>query len=223
MYYALVIDNNIVLGPRMWSWSAFKDYMEEESIDFSQLPRSAPDQPVVTGIWKILPASSPTMPTSIDEPYEQLAGPYWTVYENHIEGYYSTAPTLFDTVKGTILGNVAFKRYMLENLELKIEINGVKYTVFTKRGEYRDAYTLKYLQMNDGDQIVWKFPQGFATITKQDLKSIIDLINNHVQSLFDWESEKQALINNATTNDDIRSIDITHPLEYKLAPDYREE
>lgn len=209
MYYSLVRNNKIEVGPRIWSWSVFFDYLSDESLPTTDLPKSAPDQPIVTDEWKILPTSAPTMPDWIDEPYEQLAGPFWTVHDDHVTGYYSTAPVDIEAVKGVLREKVSNNRYKVETSEFDYTIGSDTVTVDASR-ENRNNYFIKSLELNDGESILWKFRQGWFNTSKTDFYNINQILKIQIQSSFDWENQVHQQIGNSQTIEELKSIELRH-------------
>jgi hypothetical protein len=217
MYYSLIRNNKIELGPRIWSWSAFYDYLIEESLDTSTLPKTAPDQPIVTDDWKILPTAAPTMPNNMNEPFEQLAGPFWTINENDVTGYYDVAPVDIDAIKGILRAKVADNRYKLEIKEFNYNLNGNNVTVNTNR-EVRNNYFMKYLELDSDETIQWKFNQGWFETSKNDFKNINIMLKNQIQASFDWELQVNQQIDNCTSVDQLKLIETRHSSQIPSDP-----
>ena len=52
----------------------------------------------------------------------------------------------------------------------------------------------------------WKTPQGFITLTAQQIIAIADAVREHVQGCFDREAELLALVESATTPEEVEAI-----------------
>ena len=211
--YALIHNNQIQVGPRQWNYVFFKDYLEEENIDYSAVPRPAPKSPIVTPEYKILPVVGVTQPPC-DPTFEQYAGPFWNINENDITGYYNVVPQLLEIAKGSLKEKVTATRYKVEVGGCKFTFaDGVEVTLYTSR-EDRGSYMEALQIMPDGSSIVFKFPNAvFKTVTKAELGQMVATGAAHIQSAFVWEAERHDLINAATTLDELRAIDISHPLD----------
>lgn len=211
MYYALVSNNNIVAGPRMWSWSFFNDYFQQNNLDISQFPRTAPANAVISTTWSLLPVTDPSYPANgVNEPYEQLSGPYWTVYTDHIDGYYTSVPTPLESIKGTLREKAMVSRYNVESIGVTVTVQNTVLTAHSTR-DTRDLYLIKSLSIGDSDTINWKFKEQWMTLSKSDLQNIHQTIHTSTQSLYDWEYNVTTQINNANTAADLQAITVLHP------------
>lgn len=209
--YALVYNDKIEVGPRTWSWPPFKSFLDDNLLDTSALPRTLPDGPIITDTWKILPVEEPSVPT-IFFPYEQPAGPYWTIHEDHITGWYEASPIEIDRVKDHLKGQITANRYEVEVQGIKLTIQGHEVTIDTARGS-RDIFFQTYLALGENDIINWKFPEIWITLSKNDLGYIVQSGKDHIQSAFDWEKQKHLEIDAATTREDLEAIVLNHPLQ----------
>jgi hypothetical protein len=63
--------------------------------------------------------------------------------------------------------------------------------------------------------VPFKFKNGiFRTgVTKQQLQEIVNLGMMHIASTFEWESGKVTEIENATTKEELKAIELKHPLQ----------
>ena len=214
VFYGLVYNGNIEVGPRQWSYSFFKDFLEEEGLDWSTLPRNAPeDGKVITDQWKILPVTDVVQP-SYEDPFEQWAGPYWTINEDSITGLYEVVPNTIEMVKGKLKESVTNTRYKIEVGGTKfIFADGTEVSLYTTR-EDRNVYLQAYQIMADDQSVVFKFTNAvFKTVTKAELGAIVDAVATHIQTVFTWESNKYAEINACTTIDELKNIDIEYLVE----------
>ena len=213
--YALIHNNQIQVGPRQWSWSFFKDYLDEEGLDSSALPRVNPNEPIITAEWKIVPVTIASMP-AVDAPYEQLAGPFLTINEDSVTGHYSTAPVEMESIKNTLKAKVTANRYNAEIAGVPFTFaNGTTVTVLTnreERGTYVDAYNV----LADGASIVFKFPNAtFVTMTKEELRQVVDAGAAYIRDVFVWEADKYTEINAATTINELKAIELRHSSQIK--------
>lgn len=211
--YALIHNNQIQVGPRQWSWSFFKDYLDEEGLDASQLPRVNPNTPIITAEWKIVPVTIDPMP-AVDSPFEQLAGPFLTINDESVTGHYSTAPVAIESIKNTLKATVTANRYTAEIAGTKYTLtDGTEVTVLTnreERGTYVDAYNV----LADGQSIVFKFPRSiFKNITKTELGQIVDAGAAYIRDVFVWESNKYTEIDTANDTAALKAIELRHPTQ----------
>lgn len=207
--FALVQNNTIVVGPREWSYWVFKDYLEQNLLNSSQLPITFTD-PVITEEWKLLPITELVEPQH-DSLFQQYAGPYWTIYDTYITGYYNVIDSSIDLIKSHLKNKIASNRYDLE-------VQGFNYTfpdnvvvgVYTSR-EDRSVYLDALIVMGDNDTIDFKFQNSiFKSVTKAQLQSIVGLGSQHIKNAFAWESSKILEIDNAATIDDLKLITVEY-------------
>lgn len=202
-------NGQMVVGPRLWSWSMFWDYLDEEKLDSSQLPKSAPDEAIFTDQWSILPTTLSDATPALDEPYEQLAGPFWTIYSDYILGQYSSVPCDIEAIKGNLREKIMNNRYVAETAPITYTINGSTVNIDTSR-ENRNSYFLKSLDMTDTETSSWKFKQGWFDVTKTDFTNINQLIKTQIQTCFDWERQIHQQITNAQTIEELKSINLIY-------------
>lgn len=210
--FALVQNNLIKIGPREWSYPMFRYYLETNKLDFSLLPFVYKD-PIITENWKILPVTELTEPP-YNSLFEEYAGPYWTIYENYITGYYNVVNSPIDLIKGHLKEKIAANRY-------EVEVSGINFTfsdnvtveIYTDR-EDRSVYLDALLVMSDTDTIDFKFKNNvFKTVTKLELQAIVAVGSQHIKDVFAWESMKVKEIDNALTIDELKLIELRHPIQ----------
>lgn len=211
--YGLIYNGVIEVGPRQWSFSFFKDFLEEEGLDTTALPRNAPadNAPVITEQWKILPVTELTYPSTIEEPFDQLAGPYWTIHDEYITGYFDAVPNTIEMVKSKLKEVVTKNRYTVEVGGTKfIFEDGTEVKLYTTR-EDRNVYLQGYQILADGESVVFKFTNSvFKSVTKVELGLIVDAVATHIQTVFTWESNKYAEIDACTTIEELKNVDIEY-------------
>jgi hypothetical protein len=214
MQYALVRNNQIQVGPRSWNRGFFLDYLEEENLDFKLIPRKEQTEPVITDEWKLLPVTEVEFP-ELDGIYEQFVGPFWTIHEDHITGLYTKTDSELNGVKGALKNTVAANRYLVETGKLEYTFSdGQVVELYTEREE-RMIYLNTLQALPDGMTVPFKFKNGiFRTgVTKQQLQEIVNLGMMHIASTFEWESGKVTEIENATTKEELKAIELKHPLQ----------
>lgn len=203
--------DEVLLGPIEWNPKFIASVLRSD-LDLPYTPTVlASDTQKVP--YEILPNVWVRRVTNVSEEYnpkiQTLIGPYWSYNENQeaIATYVAQNKPL-DIVKAELKQEVAAERYKKEIAGVKVTIQGQEVTVDTNRGD-RDIFVQKYLLMTDGDTVQWKFPEGWLTITKAELGTIVSAGAAHVQSVFDWESTKTSEIDNALDHGVLNSITIT--------------
>jgi hypothetical protein len=207
--YGLVHNNRIVVGPRKWNRAFFLDYLTKNGLDTASLVYDAPNAPIVTDDWKILPVTTILTP-AIEKPYQKLIGPAWTIGDDNITGEYTVSDNDISNVKAELKQTVSRYRY-------DVEVSGTTYffgdlqevSVSTSRSD-RDVFVSYYSTMAEDETISFKFKNGVFrdSITRTEVKAIADLIKNHIKDAFVWESQKWAEIDVCTTFDQLKNIEL---------------
>lgn len=211
--FALIHNNKIQVGPRTWVYSFFREYLEENELDFSILPRVTPTgstEPVIGIGWKILPVTIAT--PGYDSTYEQLEGPFYTIGESLITGTYNVLPTSLEHSKSVLRQKVTDHRYYGENKGTQFTFaDNQTVTIYTNR-EDRGTYLQAYQLLPDGASIVFKFQGGiFRSVTKQELLSIVMTGVEWIQSAFEWEAAKIEEIDACVTAGELKLVQLTNP------------
>jgi hypothetical protein len=203
--YALIHNNQIQVGPRQWSYSFFKEYLVEEGLDFSALTVREQPTGIHTSTYRIVPVTI-TKHANVEPIYEQPSGPFWTIYEDRVEGEYKSAPVSIDAVKSILKQKAAEERYKKETSGTKAIISVGEVNLYTDR-DTRKTY-LEALQLipDDVSTFNFKFSNGFFPVNKGDLTLIVSTIVTHVQAAFDWEAGIVAAIDSATTIAELKAI-----------------
>lgn len=210
--FALIHNNLINVGPREWSYWIFRQYLEDNGLDYSDLPYLATES-IISTDWKILKITELIEP-SHNPLFEEYSGPFWTIYDTYITGYYNVINSSINTIKGHMKEIVAANRYT-------VEVKGIEFTfsdnttveLYTNR-EDRNVYLDALMIMQDTDTIDFKFKNGiFKNITKSELQSIVTVGSQYIKNAFTWESNKITAIDNAQSIDELKLIELRHPLQ----------
>jgi len=126
--YILIHNNTIQVGPRSWIAQAFKDYLLESEDEIliqeaQNIPRTEPTALLSGTNWKILPARIISSP-ELDPLFEQLAGPYWTIHEDHVTGVYEKVDARLEDSKGALRNIVTSTRQQMEEYGFLYPYNG---------------------------------------------------------------------------------------------------
>jgi hypothetical protein len=207
MQYGLIDNGYMKVGPRDYIRVFFEDYLNLRGIDFD-LPGSydSIEPIVINDTIRIAPVEDPIIP-EFDTPTQQLAGPFWNSNENPVTGWYDVAPVDLDIAKNKLKTLLAAKRYEKETSDIDITVEGQTVSVSKKRGELRNIWINILTTMGDSDTKNYKFSNGtWITLTKSDVKSIADDIDQSVQAAFDWELSFINRIDAATTASQIQEL-----------------
>lgn len=212
MLFALVHNNEIKVGPRLWTYSFFLDYIKENELDSSLLSRSQPTSAIITDDWKVLPVIDVST-SVINSLYEEPVGPFLTIFEDRIESVLLKKDRPLDFIKGDLRNIVAYNRYKFEVGKLEYTFpDGDKVELFMEREE-RSIYLQTLSVMNENDTIPFKFKNNKFRlgVTKSELNDIVLLGASHIRSAFQWESLKNVEIENASTIEEVKAIELRHP------------
>ena len=193
MAYTLLHSNNIVVGPRDWNPRYFEHFLGNLGFHIK-----LPAQQIVNDIHfskdvRLAVTDFEPQP-DFDPTFEVLTGPFFKFDENqtHI-GYF------------TVQAKAAESRWNKETTQINRTIGGKELTLDTDR-ESRIMYTQAVSLVSDDYTSQWKFNGEFVVINKSDLHSIVYEVMTHVQSCFDWESDKVTEINSKSTIEELKQI-----------------
>lgn len=207
MNYGLIDNGYIKVGPRDYIRVFFEDYLNSRGITFD-LPGSydSLDPIIITDTIKIAPVIDPVIP-SFDTPTQQLAGPFWNTNENPVTGWYDVVPVDLDVAKNKLKTLLAARRYEKENSNINVTIQDQTVSVSKQRGEPRNIWINILSTMGDSDVKNYKFSNGtWIALTKTDVRTIADTIDQEVQAAFDWEFSYISNIDAATTATQIQEL-----------------
>jgi hypothetical protein len=66
--------------------------------------------------------------------------------------------------------------------------------------------------MGVDDTVQWKFPEGWLTLTRSDLGTVVTAGSNHVQDQFVWEVNKNTEIDACATATELDAVDLGNPV-----------
>jgi len=196
------------LGPIDWKPRRFQSIISDDlEIDF-QVPISNNTNEViiVNEIVRIVPVIDIGITATIfNTKIQQLIGPYYNFYDTYAEMYFNVQNKPISTVKAELKLIIATNRYKYENIGVNITIQNQSVIALTNR-EDRSLYLQAY-QLSK-DNINWKFGNNFLTLSNADLGNIVNSVANHVQSVFDWEHQKQQEIDNCSLLTELDLINV---------------
>lgn len=202
--YAVIYDNRVLVGPMNWNRGMFQGALERKGIQYP-LPRTAPDNLPLTinEHAKIMRVDEirPTMNPLVEFYY----GPLWDITEETAIANYEVHDSPIESMRYNLKQVAAQERYKREVLGTTTTIQDQTVTIDTNRGT-RDIFVQKYLLMSDSDTVNWKFPEGWLTLTKQDLGTVVQAGAQYIQSCFDWELNIAEQIDLAQTKQDLLAI-----------------
>ena len=194
----IIIENNLViLGPMNWKPTAFESCILDDCEFEVKLPKSNNERlPIIVNEnIKILPVKDIGISNEYNSLTQWLNGPYYNLYDDYAEVYYTAYDKPIDILKSELKSEVSANRYKYENQGITIEINQHNVFIFTNRSD-RNLYIQAY-QLGS-DNIKWKFGDIFLILSNADLGKIVTAGASHIQAVFDWESSKFIEIDSAS-------------------------
>lgn len=205
--FAIVNANTVIWGPKRWSKLGFERVLQDDlEITFSLPPNNdnftpITVQPNTTFILRVVESELPAFNPKI----QRLNGPYWNYFEDRVEMYFQAENLPITFVRQRIKEAVAEIRYNKEVRGFTANVQNTTVTVLTTR-EARSLVIETLSDMQAGDTVEWKFPEGWLTLTRAQMIGMRNLIKAHILSCFNWEKTKSAAIDAAPDLATIASI-----------------
>jgi len=212
MKYLLVQNKTtVLLGPIEWRPRFIQSELND-LVDAGEKATAYTISPTETGYidcndgFEIFPIAS-SEGSAHDPIYEQLAGPFYTYDNNVASEVYNVLDRDISFVKESLKQVISAERYRKQNLGTTLNIGGTDVTLATDADELANFVSL--LSSIGEDSVNWKFKEGFITLVKADVQSIVDAIRSHIQTQFDWEKTIGETIETATELTSLKSLTIT--------------
>lgn len=207
MSYAIVHKGRVIVGPLAWSQKYFTDVLKIRHRISANIPGQAPEEfPYTIDDNTAIYEATENQP-QYNAMVEYLYGPQWDTAQNPAVATYEVKDLDIDSARGNFKILAAHERYKKEVSGTTVTVQGTDLKLSTLR-EARDPLVQKYVTMNDGDTVNWKFDQQWLVVSREDVKAAIAAIDQHVQAAFDWEAGIHAQIDAATTSADLLNIEI---------------
>lgn len=208
--YALINGQELLLGPVAFNYRMINDELEELEVDFRVTSSSYQSVPIsITEDIKILPARNDI--PEYDPRFQSVAQSSHTITDSEVVFTYGVSDKPLEQVKDEYKAGVAPERWNKENTTVTVTINGKEITVSTSR-DNRLSIVSKLLS-GDGPYN-FKFNDGvWEEISKTDLQTILNEIDNVVQAAFDWELAKLAEIDACEDGEAVYAVVIVPPVE----------
>ena len=212
MKYLLVQNKTtVLLGPIEWRPRFIQSELND-LFDDGEKATAYTISPTETGYidcndgFEIFPIAS-SEGSAHDPIYEQLAGPFYTYDNNVASEVYNVLDRDISLVKESLKQVVKAERQRKQLLGTTLNIGGTDVTLATDADELANFVSL--LASTGEDSVNWKFKEGFITLTKANVQSIVDAIRSHIQTQFDWEKTIGETIDAATELSSLKSLTIT--------------
>ena len=213
MTYAIVHKGRVIVGPLGWTQKYFTDVLKIRHRITANIPGQAPEEfPYVidenTSIYEAV-ENRPEFNAMVEYHY----GPQWDVAQNPAVATYEVRDIDIESARNNFKILAAHERYKKEVSGTTVAIRGIDLKLSTHR-EAREPLVQKYVTMGDADTVNWKFDQQWLVLTRDEVKSVIAAIDQHVQVAFDWEAGIHTQID-ATT--ELRAL-LDIEIEPEVAP-----
>lgn len=223
----LIVENRqtVLLGPMSWRQRMFQEELNDLEVEYT-VPATAQGYLKVNDTLEIFPVELEQQ--AFDPVFESLSGPFWVYNTTEVDsgmegippsytgsafGNYEVYTLEVPQIQTTLVSMTASQRYNKEIAGTTAIIQGQVVTVDTSR-EGRTIFVQAYSLMADDDTVDWKFPETWLTLTKTELKSVVDVGAAYIQQQFTWEKTVVDKINTATTVDALKQIskdDLDYP------------
>lgn len=212
--YAVVYKDRVIVGPMEWNRGLYEGSLKKHGVS-NTLPRIAPEQLpyVVNDDAKIMRVEE--VRPEINPMVEYHYGPQWDVSADNAVATYEVHETPIESARNNFKQLAAEERWKKEVAGTSVTINDTTVAVDTTR-EARNLFVQKFMFMDENEVANWKFLESWIVLSKSDLGTIIETIDTHVQSAFDWEKTINDEITEATTKDELLEIKILESQEIKM-------
>lgn len=198
--------NTILLGPIEWNARFISAVLTDDLEQQITVLNSDKDRVPYDIVPGVIARFCDTVYETIDPVIDRHEGPFWTYNENGT----ATANWIrfdksLDLSKSEVLTKLAYVRWTKEEAGTNTVVQNKTVTIDTRR-ESRDIFIQKLTLMQDNETVVWKFPEGWLTLTKSDLANVVSAGANYVQSQFEWEANLSNIVTNITNRQDLSDL-----------------
>jgi hypothetical protein len=186
--YALVYKNKVIVGPMEWNRGIFEGSLKKENVKALIPLYPSEELPyIINEDSKILRVQEnrPLINSSVEYHY----GPIWDLSGSIAIENYEVHDVRLEDAKQNLKAVIANERWLKETSSVNITLQDVVVTINVKPQE-KYMFLQKYFSMSTDEVVNWKFPEGWLTLTKDEINSIIVKFDSHTQEAFDWEKQK---------------------------------
>jgi hypothetical protein len=210
MSYVVKYKDRIVLGIIPWNNQYIMDVMRNRYREMIEIPSIEPEEskfPLSVNSDIIIYPAEEDRPGSINPMIEFYQGPTWEFVNNRVIAHYVVLPLDLNSVKQNYKAKAAFLRYPKEIEGTEITLNGVEYNLDTDRNS-RVKFIERLTSMTETSTVNYKFNEGWVSLTKENVQSIVNAIDAHVQTAFDEEYALSLQIDAAKTVEELLAIEL---------------
>ena len=216
--YVVVYKGRVVLGIIPWNNKYIMDVMRSRHNETIEIPYLEPDTsqfPYQVNADCVIYPAEEDRSSNINPMIEYYYGPTWEFLTAKVIAHYEILPLTLDNAKYNYKAKAADLRYKQEITNTTVIINGIEHEIETDRLS-RTKFVEK-LSISSNESITWKFKNSWQIITKTDIQTIVDKIDEHVQGVFDEEYALVLLIDQAQSANDLLDIEALNIPENVIA------
>jgi hypothetical protein len=214
--YALIHNNQLILGPMKFNVRYFNEELEDLEIDYNVTSNSVSQVPLhIDDVTHIIPVREEV--PEHDPKFSKLLSFSWSIVRDENEVpielllTYPIANKTLDEVKEEIKQYLKPERQRRENSTINVEIGQNTVQVSTSR-ESRLDYISKFMSSSGPHN--FKFSNDiWLEVENQHLENIIREIDSYVQQQYDWELNKINEIDSCTTIEEVYNVEIFPKVE----------
>lgn len=208
--YVIVSDGRVIAGPRPWAKYFFEAILRDDlEIEYT-LPSTKSDRVPIEIANGVRVLAADIIEQNYNSKIEYLHGPFWNFDNDVATGTFEIQQNDLEAIKNALKARVAQNRWHKETRGIKVTVQNTEVTIDTNRGT-RDIFVQKYMLMEEGTTVRWKFPECWLDLTKSDLGAIVAAGAQHVESQFQWESDTCSDIDACTTAQELDAVDLGDP------------
>lgn len=212
--FVLTLNDAVVLGPIKWNSGDFNkvlnqnganDILPADILAYKQgiVPVNQPL--VLTDALKIYQVSNVVNDTGFDNILFDGTDITWDLTSGKAVGTYTPTSKSIEHIKTTLKQNLRNKNNILEDTPITVEIDGTEFTISaTSWG--RIFVITKILRLADGESCSWWNNKVKTTVTKDQLKQMLNAIDDYIDSLWDDEIPKIVEIDSCDTVAKLKNI-----------------
>lgn len=208
MMYVVKYKERVILGLIPWNWKYITDVLmirHRVTIDIPIEEPQPSEFPLRVHDDVTIYIGEENIPKNMNPMTEYYYGPTWEFLEDKVIAKYEIVPLELQSAKNNYKNLAAKKRYEKEIEGVEIVINNTQLKIETSREE-RSKYIEKLISIDNVETLNWKFKEGWMSLSKQNLQYIVQSIDSHIQSAYDYEYNLNNLIDNAVSSNDLLNI-----------------
>jgi hypothetical protein len=205
--FVLTLNDAVVLGPIKWNSGDFNkvlnqnganDILPTDILAYKQgiVPVNQPL--VLTDALKIYQVSNVVNDTGFDNILFDGTDITWDLTSGKAVGTYTPTSKSIKHIKTTLKQNLRNKNNILEDTPITVEIDGTEFTISATTWG-RIFVITKILRLADGESCSWWNNKVKTTVTKDQLKQMLNAIDDYIDSLWDDEIPKIVEIDSCDT------------------------